>query len=199
MGVCEPIRVTRDDVTYALRELDTYIDVSLDDLLEIIDRALNHALIRGAEAVPVADLMTREVITIQEHESVLEAGRRFVTHHISTLPVVDDDMKLLGIITEADLLTLAGLPHHRKGFRLHDLWDTLTGSHQHLVTLSSAVGELMSTAVVTAREQESLNLACERMKSADVKSLVVTDEQHRVTGIVGRSTVIKALLNTPGS
>ena len=44
-----------------------------------------------------------------------------------------------------------------------------------------------------------MNLACERMKSADVKSLIVTDELHHVTGIVGRSTVIKALLNLSGS
>ncbi|MFA7593599.1 MAG: CBS domain-containing protein [Thiohalobacteraceae bacterium] len=193
------VMVTRDDLRQALREIATYIDVTLDDLMEIYERAVNHALIRRAESVPVADLMAREVFTIGADEPLLEAGRRFLEHHVSALPVVDADMQLLGIITEADLLTLAGLPHHhRKGSRLHDLWDTLTG-HQHSTpTLAGRVADLMSSAVVTVREQDTLNDACERMRQTEVKTLVVTDERNRVTGIVSRSTVIKGLLMAPG-
>jgi CBS domain-containing protein len=55
--------------------------------------------------VPVAaDLMTTDLITVKPDVSLLDASRIMLDHSISSLPVVDDSGKLVGIITKSDLV-----------------------------------------------------------------------------------------------
>ncbi|MCS7236628.1 MAG: CBS domain-containing protein, partial [Armatimonadota bacterium] len=50
------------------------------------------------------DVMTSPVVTVQPDTPVKEVARILLTHHISGVPVVDEQGKLVGILTEADLL-----------------------------------------------------------------------------------------------
>ena len=56
--------------------------------------------------VPVAQIMTKEVVTIAPDATVLDAIDLLTKHTVSGLPVVDGETKLLGIITEKDVLNL---------------------------------------------------------------------------------------------
>lgn len=59
-----------------------------------------------ASEVPVSNVMTTDLITIRPHTDVAEAARLIYKHKIGGLPVVDEDFKLVGIITETDILEM---------------------------------------------------------------------------------------------
>jgi acetoin utilization protein AcuB len=59
-----------------------------------------------ASEVPVRDVMTDNVLTISPHTDVADAARIIYKHKIGGLPVIDEDRKVVGIITEMDLLAM---------------------------------------------------------------------------------------------
>src|SRR5271166_7098032 len=61
------------------------------------------------------DVMVRDVVTVEPQTSIVEAIKLLADHDISALPVVDPDNRLIGILSEADLLEreeLGGSHHH---------------------------------------------------------------------------------------
>jgi acetoin utilization protein AcuB len=56
------------------------------------------------ERTPIAAVMTREVITVKETETIENAAKQLYRHRIGSLPVVDDQKRLRGILTETDIL-----------------------------------------------------------------------------------------------
>jgi CBS-domain-containing membrane protein len=52
----------------------------------------------------VEDVMTRDVATARAEMSLKEAAREMAAHGISSMPVIDDDLHVIGVISEADLL-----------------------------------------------------------------------------------------------
>ena len=59
---------------------------------------------RKAFAAQAADLMTADPVTVGPDDEASEAGRLISTHHHNRLPVVDDDGKLVGVVTRVDVL-----------------------------------------------------------------------------------------------
>ena len=63
------------------------------------------------------DVMTRAVITIDPDATVLQAARLMLQHHISGLPVVDKDGRLVGVLSEGDFLRRRETKTERKRSR----------------------------------------------------------------------------------
>jgi CBS domain-containing protein len=61
----------------------------------------------------VQDIMTRKVITVREDTPLAEAGRLFIDTKVGCLPVLDDDQKLVGLLTVTDMLQ-AYVQHHER-------------------------------------------------------------------------------------
>jgi len=181
----------REDFARALQEMGTYMDVSVDDLLQVQTLATKHARMRKAQNRQVASLMTQPVISVEADCSLSEAAHLLVKHRISGLPVVDESNKLLGIITEADFLRALGVPAHHPG---HHLWQTLENMFHPTVQVretEGTVAELMVRDVVTLSNQASLHEALELMKQHRIKRLVVCDEAQRVVGMLTRSNLVR--------
>lgn len=192
------LNLTRDDLQYAINELNTYLDITIDDLLEVYSRARHHAQLRQIESHPLTSYINLEVFVAYPDEAILTAARRFVEHHISTLPVVDNDDRLLGVLTEADVMTLADIPHHAPGTRLHDLWEQLLGhDRQGQTGRRNLVKDFMATEPITINISATLGEACESMRRNHIKTLIVIDDQCQVKGVVSRSSILKALLDDP--
>lgn len=87
--------------------------VSIEDLIK--------ALEQGAIELPVKDRMTREVVTVREDESVIEAVKKFAHYRFGRLPVVDAGGEVVGILTGDDitrgLLEAIGLDYHEDEIR----------------------------------------------------------------------------------
>lgn len=61
-------------------------------------------MIKVSDKITAEDIMTREVITVSPDDDVQTAANLLLEHHISGLPVIDDDGKVVGVISEADLI-----------------------------------------------------------------------------------------------
>lgn len=91
----ELLRVRRISGTPVVEEGRLVGVISVEDLIK--------ALERGEIDAPVCEKMTRRVITIQPQESIIEAVKKFARCKIGRLPVVDEQGRLVGILTGGDI------------------------------------------------------------------------------------------------
>lgn len=183
-----------EDFRNALRELDSYIDVTVEDLMHITQMAQKHAQLRAAEQLCVRDIMTRDVATVQPATPLRDAARLLLDLRISGLPVTETGNKLVGMVTEADFLSAMGIPSHHPA---HSLWHTLESMFRqqpdtHVVP--EQVAEIMTVQVISVSPEQSLHDAIDLMKRHHVKRLVVIDDAHKVLGIITRSNLVQVLL-----
>ncbi len=121
----------------------------------------------------VRDVMTTTVRTLDQHDSVERAAGVLHFWRFRHLPVVDAKDHLVGMLTPANLLEAA-----RRGGELAD----------------EPVAGIMSKPVSTARADEAVEAAAERMLQADVHALPVLGEGERVVGIVTDQDLLSGLL-----
>ena len=190
----EPKRPGRADFQQALQSMGTYIDITVDDLMSLTQRAEQLANRRTTEAIGVSRVMSQPVRTVHPQTPLTEAAHLMVSERISGLPVVDDDGKLVGIITEADFLRALGVPAHQPH---HTLWQTLESLFSHLTrhgeleAPDTPVTEHMVKNVVCVHPEQDMHDVIEVMKRNSVKRVVVCDNERRVLGMVTRSDLVR--------
>lgn len=192
-------RPTRKDFQRAIKSMNTYVDVTVDDLMELSRRAEQEAFRRQRETRIVASVMSHPLITLRPEATMSEAAHLLQMHHISGLPVVDEDGRLAGILTEADFLRAFGLSFHHPG---NTVWQTLEflftalASHANPEAPDDLVAEHMHTEVVTIGKEQQVIEVIELMKQHQVKRVVVCDKQAQAVGMVTRSDLIKVFFDT---
>jgi len=141
---------------------------------------------------PVGQVMRREVTTVAPETPVDQLVTLLLKRGHRSLPVVDAQGRLLGIITDGDLLRRAGL-----AARL-DLLDALTpemiqAQLDALRRQGITAQEIMTRQVVHAQAQEPLRAAAQRMARHHLKRLPVVDAQGRLLGLISRVDVLRAV------
>ncbi|HEY9198211.1 MAG TPA: CBS domain-containing protein [Gammaproteobacteria bacterium] len=183
--------LTREDFVNALKEMDTFLDVRVDDLLEINQKAAKYARHRKTEGLRIENLMTRDVLTVTKDTPLADAAQIIVENRISGLPVVDADQRLVGLITEADFLRAMGVPSSHP---THSLWQTLETMFAHEPEIrdpSGTVADLMVENVLTVTPEQTLHDVLEVLKHNRIKRVVVVDSDRRVQGMVTRSDLVR--------
>jgi len=185
------IKLLPEDFANALKEIDTYMDISIDDLVNVTERANKYARQRLQESHLVNEIMSRSVKTVTPDCSLSDAAHLLVTHRISSVPVVNEQKQLMGIITEADFLRALGVPAH---YPTHSIWHTLENMFSgpiEITEYSGCVGDLMVTDVITVTAEQSLHEVLELMKKNKIKRIVVCDESWHVVGMITRSDLVR--------
>lgn len=183
-----------EDFKSALKELDTYIDITLEDLMQINQMAQRHAQLRQAEQLKVRDIMTTEVTCVHPDTPLRDAAQILLDLRISGLPVTDDNNKLLGIVTEADFLCAMGIPCHHPA---HNLWQTLDAMFRHHpapASTPSKVADIMAREIITIHDDNTVHDVIDIMKRHHIKRVVVTNHQQQIVGIITRSNLVRVLL-----
>lgn len=181
----------REDFVNALKEIDTYMDITVDDLMNVNDRANKYARLRERENHLVGEIMSSPVKTIRADCTLAEAAHLLVSQRISGVPVVNEQDQLLGIVTEADFLHALGVPAHHP---THNLWHTLENMFAHHLEIkepSGCVADLMVSDVITVTANQSLPEVLEVMKKNKIKRIVVCDESRHVVGMITRSDLVR--------
>lgn len=150
--------------------------------------------------------MTRDVVTLSPDMTLETAAERLVQREISGAPVVDDHGRLLGILSESDILRrLKGIAEEALGkryltSRVHSL-DLLAflGEREHAAVeevyrqlRASKVSEVMTRHVVAMKPTDTLEAVAAAMIEHDVNRLPVVD-QGRVVGIITRADLARVL------
>lgn len=188
----------REDYQQAIQSLDTYIDITVDDLMDLTQRAKLIASRRVTEAISITQVMSQPVRTVNPETPLAEAAHLMVTERVSGLPVVDSAGRIAGLITEADFLRALGVPAQQPA---QNIWQTLESLFSHLARHTELeapddpVSAHMVRNVLCVRPEQDLHHVLEIMKKHTVKRVVVCDEAHRVLGIVTRSDLVRVFFD----
>lgn len=145
---------------------------------------------------PVSRFMTRSVTSVKLDAPAQEVVKLLLGQLFRALPVVDDDNRVVGIITEGDLLRNAGLPVHLSiSARLEasDLREVLAQ-----VSQEKTASQIMTSPVKTARADEALGHVVQRMLDQQLKRLPVVDEAGHLIGMISRLDVLRAAAGDGG-
>ncbi len=135
--------------------------------------------------------MTRRVVTVSAETTFKEAVRLLERNRVSGLPVVDSSGKLVGIVSEADLLNKAE-KREPDAYILESRRHRLDQSRAGAVDVASA----MTRDVVSVRPDSPIALAAREMHTRGFKRLPVVDIDGRLAGIVSRSDLLKVFLRS---
>ncbi|MBL8251003.1 MAG: CBS domain-containing protein [Candidatus Competibacter sp.] len=127
----------------------------------------------------VRDAMTADPIAISAQAKLREAEELFETHDFNGVPVVDDQGRLLGILTKFDVLKAFSLDSQAIVPRYEDI-------------MEQAIETVMTRDPVSVHPELPLSRLLQRLVDMRIKSLPVV-ENGRLVGIVAREDVLKAL------
>jgi CBS domain-containing protein len=131
----------------------------------------------------VRDVMTSPARVVRAHVTVKDALRLLDELSVTALPVVDALDRIVGVVSEADLIRDAVNSDVRSQMTPVD-----ASSHRH----PAVVADVMTRSVVSIRRDDDLHRAVELMTSAKLKSLPVTNGTQ-VVGIISRRDVVHML------
>ncbi|MBE9040759.1 CBS domain-containing protein [Oscillatoriales cyanobacterium LEGE 11467] len=146
----------------------------------------------------VADVMSRDLVTVKPQTPIQEAIKIIAERRISGLPVIDAEGNLVGILSETDLMWReSGVPEPAYITILDSviyLENPARYERELHKALGQTVGEVMSKgSVVTIKPEAFLREAAQLMHEKKINRLPVLDENDRVIGILTRGDIIRAM------
>lgn len=140
-----------------------------------------------------ANVMTSVPVTVHPETTLAEAARVMLEHQVGSVPVVDAAGRLVGILTESDLLRRPGLDDDGK----HVIWlkaflNPSMLSVDYVQTHNRPVGEVMTRNPVSVEPEDTLAAVAAAMRHNSVKRLPVLEEGTLV-GMVSMSDLLDAL------
>lgn len=145
----------------------------------------------GSELL-VRDVMTKGVISISKYESVMHVADILNEKNISGLPVVDKENKVLGIITQADILSMVGVS---RDHTFKDLLKYMLGEKLPERRMGDHVGDIMTAPAITINPDATVAETIRIMDDKRIRRLTVVDGANKLIGIVTRADILKAVIN----
>jgi CBS domain-containing protein len=143
-----------------------------------------------------SDIMTTEVVTVTEQTPVREVVKVLLARRISGAPVVDADGRVIGLVSEGDLLRRAVLGTQKKrGSWLTFFTGTATLADDYVRSHGEVAGDIMTKHVIAVPPTATLAEIADLMEERRVKRLPVIDGE-KLVGIVSRSNLLRALAST---
>lgn len=147
----------------------------------------------------VKDIMTKEIITINETDTAENCAKLLNKYELSGLPVLNDKGKLVGIVTEGDLIRRAsdfGGPSYLEIFGGIFYLDSPKEYMKKLKkSMGQIVSDIMTEDVFTVGYNEKIEDAATILVEKNVKRLPVIDEEDRLVGIVSRKDIMNHLFH----
>jgi len=174
----------------ALRQMDTSVDVSVEELEQICALA-RQAQQRLFGSATCADVMTREVVTAYYDTPVSQVWEWMVQHRIRSVPVVERKGFVLGIITTHDFLVqVAKMAGKTWGQRFQRF---ITPSAELETAKPEVAGHLMTRPVVTVREDQPVTDVLTLFSERGFHHVPVVDQSNRLVGIISEHDLVQLL------
>jgi CBS domain-containing membrane protein len=183
--------VTPADLDAALRQYNEVLDISRDDLEEILVRTEMHAYQRRFGDVTCGDIMSRDVLKVEFGTELQPAWRLLREHKIKALPVVNRFNRVIGIVTQFDFLKHRDL----------DMIDGFSERLRQFLRRSpyvhsekpEVVGQIMTTRVHTALVDQPIASVIPLFSDSGLHHLPIVDANERLVGILTQSDLVAAL------
>lgn len=183
-GTLDPLPLQRsdlnhDDLTDAIRTMDSFVDVREDELVKLYNLAIDHAFSRHV-GLRCADVMSRDLVTVRATDTLAAAWRLLQQHQIKALPVIDGQRKLVGIVTLSDFFREAGR-------------EASGGAPAPADWLHTSIAQVMTTQVFTAAPATPMADLVREVARTGRHHVPVVDQSGQLIGLLTQSDMIAAL------
>ena len=188
----ERLGFTAADLDAALAAHGELVDISRDDLEDILHQAEERAFHRRSGAMTCADIMSRDVVTVSPDSSWLEAAALLRRHSVKALPVIGENERVVGIVSATDLVDkmVWGPKGPRVGL-VHRLREAALLKRP----AQASVEEIMSAPVRSARPETPIAELVPLMADGGWHHLPVIGAKGELLGVVTQSDLIAALFH----
>ena len=177
-----------EDILDAMRHIPGYLDISTEDFRAIYHLAHTHALERLFYRVRAVHLMRRDIRPLRPDTQLDTAAQQMLAQGQKSLPVVDENNRVMGMLTETDFLRRLQLDSLLE-LLIEQGTDQGRFTHQHHAT---PVREAMTAPAITVAEQAGFREILHAFHQHAGRSMPVVDEQGHLKGLLLRKDFLKA-------
>jgi CBS domain-containing membrane protein len=183
--------LSQQDVQQALKKGGEFIDVNVNQLHELLLSAEQHKLKRLRRETTCADIMTKEVPTVEYGDEVEMAWQKIHHEKLKAMPVVDKANRIIGIVTWADFFKFVEMSPYVNFQEKFLAFIRRTSS----VTTNKpeVVGHLMNKHVVVLSETAPINDLIYLFSSQKHQQIPIVNDENRLVGMVFQTDLITAL------
>ncbi|MDB5949911.1 MAG: hypothetical protein JWR65_1766 [Massilia sp.] len=187
----ERVGFTRGDLDAVLREYGQVLDVSRDDLENIIVATEMKAHERRFGIITCGEIMSKDAITLEFSTELKEAWHLLRHHDLHALPVLNKARRVIGIVAQNDFLKHGDLDEYVSfAERLRRFLMNSSDTHSEK---PEVVGQIMVTNVLTAREHTPIVELVPMMSNSGLHHIPVVDHESRFVGMVSQSDLLASL------
>lgn len=169
--------VQAQDLDAALASFGELLDIERDDLEEIVSRANLQAQRRQWADVHCEDIMSRDVVTVRDTESVETVWIRLSRHKVKALPVTNTAHQLVGIVS------------------LHDFFLSHTDQTLRKLAPGRLVSDIMTTSVSSVYPDQPIADLVPAFSDGGLHHMPVVNAEGHVVGMVTQSDLVAALFH----
>ena len=145
------------------------------------------------------EIMTTDVIVAKQDDSIADVANMLIAEKIGGLPVVDSENRVVGIISETDILKKEKYIEAQLYINLLQgliFLDDLKKVEKDIKQVAAyKVGELMSKDIIKVHEDDKFDDVANVMIKKSINRVPVVDDDNKLKGIICRYDIIKALYN----
>lgn len=182
---------TPADLDQVLSQFNEVLDINRDDLANLLRQTEMQAYRRRFGELSCADIMSRDVVTVEFGTPLGQAWALLRQHRIKALPVLDRARRVTGIVTQADFFRDADMQLHvGLGEKLRNLIRRIPGTH---TDQPEVVGQIMSKNVRSAGAGQPIVELVPLLSDSGLHHIPVVDDERRLCGMVTQSDLVAAL------
>ncbi len=182
------VDISDEDIYDAMAHVSGYVDITTEDFHQIYLLAHEHALQRLVGRLRAADVMSRSLVAVTPDTLLDQTARLMAEQGLKSIPVVDAQRRVVGIMSETDYLERLGAKTFME-FLIKYLAESQTVSHRCHET---RVEQAMTTPVTTVAEDADFVAIMRAFKEHGGRRMPVVDAQGRLAGMLARKDFIHA-------
>jgi CBS-domain-containing membrane protein len=183
------VEMSDEDIVDAMKQIEGYLDITTEDFKEVYELAHRHAQDRLLGALRAERLMRTGIAPLAPDLMLDQAARALVASGFKALPVVDDDGRVIGMLTETDFLGRLKADTFLE-LLLRMIEDSCEISHRCHET---PVREAMTAPAITVRPQAGFREMMAAFRRHTGRSMPVAGEDGRLRGLLLRKDFLEAL------
>lgn len=145
-------------------------------------------LIHEKEGIKAKDIMTGNVVAVYPDVPIQEIARLLIKHRISGVPVIDKERRVLGVVSESDIIYKE---IHKDPELLERLGGIVLPVYKQTVKKGETAGEIMTTPPITADMDSTVDELIELITEKKIKRIIVVDKDGKLSGIISRIDIVK--------
>lgn len=185
------LEISDKDILEAMKDIPGYIDITTGDFKELYRLASRHSLKRISQSIKAGDIMTVEVIAVKRETPLKEVAELMAEKGVSGVPVIEEDRKVAGLISEKDFLSRMGAGDTKTFMGI--VAKCLKGKSCVALSIRAKKAEdIMTSPAVTVNEETTLLDITNIFKERNINRVPVVDSKGYLTGIVSREDIVEA-------